>query len=185
MAATSHANTFAAVVERANRGLSLRAEGTLRGRLCILLAEAHRHLGENAQLYARANEALGLLVPFSPTWWVAYANSVLASIRLGKRDSIEQLSTLLQTTTLRDLPADAARAAHYFFFGGRDDAANSILQVAMQHIGPFAEDPAKWAWGYRAHATNALLTGNIGDYLAQLDLSVTAFEAAGDYRNVA
>ncbi len=179
------ANDLAAVIERANRGLSLRAEGTLRGRLCILLAEAHRHLGENTQLHARSNEALGLLVPFSPTWWIAYANSVLASIRLGKRDSIEELSALLQTTTLRDLPADAARAAHYFFFGGRDGAANSILQVAMQHIGPFAEDPAKWAWGYRAHATHALLTGNIGDYLAQLDLSVTAFEAAGDYRNVA
>jgi tetratricopeptide (TPR) repeat protein/predicted Ser/Thr protein kinase len=179
------ANDLRAVIERANRGLSLRAEGSLRGRLCILLAEAHRHLGENAQLFARAHEALALLVPFSPTWWIAYANTVLASIRLGKSELVDELSALLETTTLRDLPADAARAAHYLFFAGKDGAADTILRVAMQHIGPFAEDPAKWAWGYRAHATHALLTGNTGDYLTQLDMSVTAFEAAGDYRNVA
>jgi tetratricopeptide (TPR) repeat protein len=178
-------NDFSAVIERAERGLSLCGEGPLRGRLAVLLSESYRHLGRNSELLGASRGALRLLPRGMPAWWTAYANAVLASIRLGRTEVTSELCASVGADLLVDLPADAARAAHYLLFGGRDHPADEILLHAMQHIGPFAEDPAKWAWAYRAHATRAVLFGDIGSYGEQLDLAVKAFELAGDVRNAA
>ena len=184
-AAALEGNDFPAVIERSERGLGLRAEGAVRGRLAVLLSESYRHLGRNAELLRSSLEGVALLLRGAPAWWTAYANAVLASLRLGETETTRELCAAVGPDLLVDLPADAARASHYLLFGGRDQPADDILLHAMQHIGPFAEDPAKWAWGYRAHATRAVLLGDIGAYLEQLDLAVKAFDLAGDVRNAA
>jgi eukaryotic-like serine/threonine-protein kinase len=178
-------NDYQAVIERAERGLSLGAEGAVRGRLAVLLSESYRHLGRNSELLSSSIDGLRVLPRGTPVWWTAYANAVLASIRLGRTEVTSELCAMVAPDLLVDLPADAARASHYLLFGGRDQPADDILLHAMQHIGPFAEDPAKWAWAYRAHATRAILLGDIGSYGEQLDLAVRAFELAGDVRNTA
>ncbi len=179
------ANDFAAAIERGERGAIAGATGPLLGRIRLLQAEAHRHSGDNAGMEARAVEATKLLPARTFPWWTATADAVLGSIRLGKREQVTRLATEILGAEIVDPPAAATRAAHYLHFAGLHEAAERLLHVALANIGDFSVDPAKWAWGYRAFATRALLVGDLGRYLEQLDLAVRAFEVAGDVREAA
>jgi tetratricopeptide (TPR) repeat protein len=179
------ANDFAAVIERGERGALAGAAGPLLGRIRLLQAEAHRHVGDNAGMEARAVEASKLLPARTPPWWTATADAVLGSIRLGKREQVVRLAAEILGSEIVDPPAAATRAAHYLHFAGLHEAAERLLHAALANIGDFEVDPAKWAWGYRAFATRALLGGDLGRYLEQLELAVRAFEVAGDVREAA
>jgi len=179
------ANDFPAVIERGERGAVAGASGPLLGRIRLLQSEALRHSGDNVGMEERARAARALLPSWTPPWWTATANQVLGGIRLGKSDDVTALAEQVSRSDLPDPPAAATRIAHYLHFAGRHEAAERLLATALANIGDFSLDPAKWAWGYRAYATRALLSGDHGQYLEQLELAVRAFESAGDVREAA
>ncbi len=176
---------FAAAIERAERGARAGAAGPLLGRIRLLQTEAYRHTGDNAKMLERAQEAIGLLPARTPPWWAAVANATVAALRTSRADLVEQLVELVKDPPYENLSAAATRLAHYLHFAGYGDVADSILASAMQSIGAFNEDPGTWAWGYRAYASRAIMRGNMGDCAEQLALSVRAFHAAGDVREIA
>lgn len=178
-------NDFVAAVGRAERGVTAGASGPLLGRIRLLQTEAHRHAGQNEEMLERAAEALELLPSGSPPWWGAAANVVLAASRLGRIETVEAIVARLRKAPLEDLPAAATRLAHYLHRTGTTDVADAILKSALKNMGAFNEDPGKWAWGYRAYASRAMMRADLGECAEQLGLSIRAFDAAGDVRELA
>jgi eukaryotic-like serine/threonine-protein kinase len=179
------AHDFAGAVARADRGAQAGVAGPLLGRIRLLQSEAHRQLGNNAPMQARAKEALALLPHRSPPWWAALANGVQASLRMGELASVAEISNMIGPPPFGELPSGATRAAHYLHVGGLGALAEAILSQAMSNIGDFTRDPAKWGWAYRAYSTRAVFAGDTGTAAEQLELAIRAFEAGGDLREAA
>ena len=178
------ANAFERAAELAGRGALAGATGMLLGRVRLLETEAFRHAGRNAEMLRAGLSGMEHLPLRSPPWWTAYANAVLGAIRLGEKAELARLAAMASSGVLADLPAAAARAAHYLQFAGQREPADELLAAVSQKLGAFAEDPARWGWAYRAHATRALLGGDVGGYLAQLELAVRSFATSGDVREL-
>jgi tetratricopeptide (TPR) repeat protein len=178
-------NDFQAAIDRAERGVTAGATGPLLGRIRLLQSEAHRHVGNNDELLRRADDAMSLLPARTPPWWGAVANATLGALRLSRADRFEELVRLVADPPHESLPAAATRLAHYLHFAGRAEVADTLLASAMQNMGAFNEDPSKWAWGYRAYATRAIMRGDLGDTAEQLGLAIRSFDAAGDVREIA
>jgi len=179
------AHDFAGAVMRAERGARAGVPGPLLGRIRLLQSEALRQLGDNGPMLERAKEAVSLLPNRSPPWWTAVANAVQASLRLGVREPVTEVAMAIGDPPFGDLPAGATRAAHYLHVGGMSERADTLLTHAMSSIGDFAQDPAKWAWAYRAYSTRAVFAGDTGTAAEQLELAIRAFEASGDMREAA
>jgi tetratricopeptide (TPR) repeat protein len=177
-------NDFAAAIARADRGAAAGATGPLLGRIRLLQSEARRHSGHNAEMLEEASVAVRLLPTRTPPWWSAVANVTLAALRLGKPELLGDYVSLVEPP-YEDLPASATRLAHYLHFAGQGTVADALIGSAMQHIGAFNEDPAKWAWGYRACATRAIMRGDVGECAEQLGLAIRSFDVAGDVRELA
>jgi eukaryotic-like serine/threonine-protein kinase len=178
------ANAFERAAELAGRGALAGASGALLGRVRLLETEAFRHAGRNVEMFRAGLSGMEHLPLRSPPWWTAYANAVLGAIRLGEKAELSRLAAMASSGALVDLPAATARAAHYLQFAGQREPADELLAAVSEKLGAFAEDPARWAWAYRAHATKALLTGDVGGYLAQLELAVRSFASSGDVREL-
>lgn len=178
------ANAFERAAELAGRGALAGASGALLGRVRLLETEAFRHAGRNVEMFRAGVSGMEHLPLRSPPWWTAYANAVLGAIRLGEKAELSRLAAMASSGALVDLPAATARAAHYLQFAGQREPADELLAAVSQKLGAFAEDPARWAWAYRAHATKALLGGDVGAYLAQLELAVRSFASSGDVREL-
>ncbi|MBL8743917.1 MAG: AAA family ATPase, partial [Myxococcales bacterium] len=176
---------FTGALARAERGANAGVAGPLLGRIRLLQSEAHRQLGNNAPMQARAREALTLLPHRSPPWWGALANGVQASLRMGDRASVNELASMVGPPPFGELPSGATRAAHYLHVGGLGGLADALLAQVMSNIGDFFRDPAKWAWAYRAHSTRAVFAGDTGTAAEQLELAIRAFEVGGDVREAA
>jgi tetratricopeptide (TPR) repeat protein len=175
-------NEFARAAELASRGAMAGASGALLGHVRVVETEANRHAGRNAQMLESALAALDHLPPDGASWWTAYADAVLGAIRLGEKQRLGDLARMPATCALSSLPAAGARAAHYLMFAGlREPAAALLGAVSLEGS---AGDPAQWAWACRARATEALLQGDIGRYLEQLEGAVRSFAASGDVREL-
>jgi tetratricopeptide (TPR) repeat protein len=104
-------------------------------------------------------------------------------VRLGKTEALDALAPALSEGAERgDLPAAAARTAHYLFFAGRHELADRLLAATGEATDT---EPDRDAWVARACATRALLAGDISTYLEHLDHAIAVFEEVGDVREQA
>ncbi len=171
-------------VERGDRGAVAGASGPLLGRTRLLQAEALRHLGDNEGMLQRAREAMTLLPARTPGWWTAAADAVLAATRTGASDEIERLAAELTVPPIAPVPP-VARVAVYLFHVARLEDARQLLEVVRRALAQPDESAARWGWGHRALAYEAMFHGDIAGYLAHAERAVASFQAGGDTRELA
>lgn len=175
---------FREAVERGDRGSVAGATGALLGRTRLLQSEALRHLGDNAAMLERAQEAMALLPAWTPGWWTAAANAVLGATRTGKRELVDSLAQELTGGGAAPSPS-LARVAVYLMHVGKNDEARRALAVVRKALSDPAEPAARWGWGHRANAYAAMFQGDVAGYLEHAQRAVQSFTAGGDTRELA
>jgi eukaryotic-like serine/threonine-protein kinase len=177
-----------AAISRAERAIACGAAGEVLGALRLLQAGALDWRGKSREAEPLTVDAIGLLPPGSPPWHGAVGENLEAAARLGNHDRVVELSELLRA---RHVPGQAtaaevralALAVHSLCRIGQTELADKLLQLVVAALPTLAvADPATTAVVARVRAVRVLISGDPAAGLELDQLSVNAFEAAGDLR---
>ncbi|MBI2891923.1 MAG: protein kinase [Deltaproteobacteria bacterium] len=182
------ASDLGAVIDRAERAVSLGAAGETLGAVRALEAEAYRSLDQNELGRKAGLEALRHLPPESRRRYSAAGALATALGRLGRHDALVALAEEL----LEPAPAEAAvehvsaaaRAAISLLFAGRYAVAEALLRQIEQLDPAVAErEPTVRAWIHVVRATRAQFAGDLGALAAEEEAAANAYEASGNVRS--
>jgi tetratricopeptide (TPR) repeat protein/tRNA A-37 threonylcarbamoyl transferase component Bud32 len=179
-------NDLEAATRRSERAVELGADGQELVEALLVLAEACKWRGANAEAAAAARKAMAAAPLGSESWCAAAGEVVAASGKLGDRQALAELAS-----TLLALPATGggapqvvatARAATQLGLSGQMDDAEKLL-VRLGASGRAASDPAILGWVLEARAVVAGSRGDPGARVRLADAAAESFETAGDLRN--
>jgi hypothetical protein len=196
---------FAAAIACAERGAA-HADGEELGALRLVEAEAHKWRGKAAEAERCAAEAMRRVLPRSPLWYVAAAETASMRLRLGRHHELAALASEVQAMGLRPSagpppsssgeisaepppPASAAvsavaRLAGSLLHDGQHALAEALIVEIDGVSGLVAEgDFAVAARVYALHASRALCYGDPAAALRFTELSIPSFAYTGDRRN--
>ena len=181
-------NDFATAIDRAEAAVAAGAQGEALGLLRSLQAEAHGFRDEHGQAKARGDEAMRLLAPGSAAWCAAALDVARASASQMEIDDLvavaEQVRALDPSEPRPHHLTSAARIVTYLCGADRPAEAGRLLERAEQLVRhPGAAGTTALAWLHHARAWTAFCAGDAATSLRGEELSVLAFERAGDERN--
>ncbi|HEX7701270.1 MAG TPA: protein kinase [Kofleriaceae bacterium] len=174
---------FRGALERADRAIACGDKG---GEVELVIAEAHRWLGELAETATHARAALQLLPRGSEAWFAAANEAAEGYGKTGDRAQLEVIAELLRDApTSRDalgtrVTATANTAFQLFSFGSHKLA--QVLLDEVERAAPHVDEPAILARIYQARSSRSMFTGDAGAYLESELAAFSAFERAGDLR---
>lgn len=177
-------NDYGACALRAERGVRCRARGDALARLRDLQAEAHRWLGDNAAMAARAREATQLFTHGTDKWADSASKLALAYQRLGRVTEVVSIGDDIAASVAGGNAvciAAAARTASVLALAGRRDDASRLLDAAIGAVRP-ETDPETLARLDQACANRALFEGRTAEYVERSISAANAFSLAGDRR---
>ncbi len=185
-------NDFAAVVQRAERGIACGQKLESLGPLRLLQAEGLRWRGQLAEAETHALDALNSLPARSARWYGAAGELAVASALRGANDRLREVGELL-----RDVPLDRemlgaqiiawSRAATWLvLLGFAKDSIGDALCARIDEAAELLEgpDPAVTARVHYTRATRALVAGDISEYLRLSQAAADDFETAGILRSL-
>lgn len=187
-------NDFRAALEYVGRALKLGAEGTVRGTLLAMQAEALQWLAEFRAAIDSAELALSLLPAGSPAWYRAVDAIAIGSGRLLLHDRLSalgrQLSELLDSRkdperfSLPLLASSTMRLGMQLYIAGRYQEALALLERMETLVAddPNPKPPALLAYVYALRANRAAFEWKIDlcpDYFEQ---SADLLDQVGDRR---
>jgi serine/threonine protein kinase/tetratricopeptide (TPR) repeat protein len=184
------ASDLAAAIDRADKGLEHGASAEERGGMRLVQAEAHVWRGELALAEERGLEAAALLPCGGQGWFRAVAQVVIAAGKLGGFDRVE--GWIDRAITVEPTPGAASarlvclsQCASYLVFGGRYTAADRLMEMVDRALAdPALQSAQTAALVHQARSIRANAAGDLGACLEGLGGALTAFERAGDRRNV-
>jgi eukaryotic-like serine/threonine-protein kinase len=180
-------NDFAAVLDRAARGLASGASGELAGRLASMQAEAHKWQGNNVEAEARFAEALGLFPKSGAAWLKALADLATIRAKMGQHEPVLALADELSRSPFSHVrtayATAAARVAIQLLHTGHLDEADKLLSICEAAARQAEAEPAMLASIYQARAIRAMFWGDVGAFLAFMTAAAEHFELAGDLRS--
>ena len=177
-----------AAIARAERAIACGASGEVLGALRLLQAGALDWRGKSREAEPLTVEAIGLLPARSAPWHGAVGENLEAAARLGNHERVVELAELLRS---RHVPGQAtaaevralALAVHSLCRIGQTELADALLALVVAALPTLAvADPATTAVVARVRAVRVLISGDPAAGLELDQLSVNAFEAAGDLR---
>ncbi|MFO0553470.1 MAG: protein kinase [Polyangiaceae bacterium] len=180
------ANDFAGALEWVERGYGSGASGVQLGELLRVQAEAHKWRGEHQGAEARGLLAMKRLSFGSDAWFSAAGEVLVASLRLGRIDRLDEVVAEVRAA-IGEHPRTAAvsavaRAASALLHAGRASHAAELLRL-LDALEPHATaDPAASGRIAHARATQALVSGDASGYLARMTVAARAFDEVGDLR---
>jgi tetratricopeptide (TPR) repeat protein len=170
---------------RAERGIACGVGEPLVGELRCIQAEAHKWRGENSLAECRALEAIAQLRAGSVAWFTAIGEAAAASGKLGNKDKLVELASLLKgSSTLSPEAAPArvialTRSATQLVLAGRTQEADELLALLFES----QLDPSIAGWVYEARAVRAGSGHDPGGRVAMAQRAAACFAQAGDLRN--
>jgi tetratricopeptide (TPR) repeat protein/energy-coupling factor transporter ATP-binding protein EcfA2 len=181
-------NDYAGAIARADRALACGAEGSEKGNLLALQAEALRWTSDFEAAATRLEQAATLLPEGTPRWYDVLSELVAARARTGQTqapDSAALVARLADVAPSGDAASARviawARAAVALTFAGcRDLAGPLFARLETEPIDP--ADRAAVGRGLQARATRAMVDGDVPAYLELTTASVREFDAVGDVR---
>lgn len=141
-----------------------------------------------AQRYGE--QALEALREGSASWYRAAGSALVSSARTGDTASVDRLFSRVLATDSGDEPADAeliclCRGTFQLIFNTQfqkaDRALERIAELARAHPGL---DALTRAQVHHVQGVRAAHAGDVPTFLEHLEAAVSAFERAGDTRNV-
>ncbi|HEY1958754.1 MAG TPA: protein kinase [Polyangiaceae bacterium] len=174
-------------IEQAERGVSLGADGELRGALRVVQAHAHHWLGKTEAMQAAASEAVSLLSPNDARWADAMTLLAVGKQRLGSTADLTSVAEHLYAMLAREganrtaLARAGGRIASLLFFAGKQDRAAQMLDAAERAAHDGGADVV--ARIHQARAPHARQAGRPEEALAHAEAAEAAFRTAGDLRN--
>ena len=179
----------ALMVARKGIACSAGAGDEARGRLELLLAEAHRWRAEHESALSHGLAAMGILPPGSAPWYAALGEVAETSVRAGKPALLEELTQQMcaveappEATPMRAVAA--LRLTMPLLFAGRFALADQLLDLVSRLLGLLsADDAAVVARVHVAYGTRALYRGDPGEYLRRAAAAASSFEDAGNLRS--
>jgi tetratricopeptide (TPR) repeat protein len=186
-------NDFAAVVQRAERGLSCSEPMGDLGPLLLLQAEGQRWRGRHVEAEQFAEEALATLPRGSALWFHAAGELAVASSLRGNDARLRSVSELLRDVPRATEPPAAAaqtvawsRAATWLLLHGEKALGDALVACIDAGNSPEAleSDPSVHARVHYTHATKAMCEGDQGRYLTLSEAAADAFARAGILRSL-
>jgi tetratricopeptide (TPR) repeat protein len=191
-------NDFAGAVALANRCVVLGEAGPpdtgssdplrRRGRARLVQAEAWRWRGDLGSAEVAGAEAASLLPRGSPAWFQAVRETIAASGRLGRFDSVSERAEEALACEAGEESAGARiaclgpAAGHLFYSGRIDDATRLLGRIeALERATPNL-DPSVAARLHQLRALRSDLAGALEEALAHHLAALASFERAGDLR---
>ncbi|MCC6552549.1 MAG: hypothetical protein IT372_05930, partial [Polyangiaceae bacterium] len=164
------------------------AEGQDLGALRLLQAEARDWQGEHAEAERRGLDAMARLPRGGALWCVAAGEVATASGKLGHVDRLLALAEAFLSPSAPEPHGAQAiafcRLIVQLNYAGRYEAAGALLarvdQAAQRSV---PSDPAVLARIHQARSVSALYADDPVGHLHWTELTVQAFERAGDARN--
>ncbi|MCC6525218.1 MAG: AAA family ATPase, partial [Polyangiaceae bacterium] len=184
-------NDFPAVVELAERALSMGASPSAAGRARLRQAEAQRWMGAFVDAERLGLEAIALLSPGSDGWLCAVGE--MATV-LGKFGSAERLATLgrslldearsVEPRAEEALATALSRASTALLMMSEAELSEALFRELERIVGDASRaSPSTAAWWLRALAFRAPFRGEIGVCAGHFAASADRFAEAGDLRN--
>ncbi len=184
------AGDFAAAAQRAGRALKIGAQGASRGALLVIQAMAASWRSRHADAAAHGLEALDALPEASRDWFSAASTALVASARLGDRETFDRLFVRAELVD----PAPGAgpaqlvclcRAVFQLAQAGRMTEADQILtRIATLESRGAELDAYTRAQIHDARGGRAFCVGDAKTALEQMRSAVEAFDSVGDEHNV-
>ncbi len=174
-------NDYAAALTRADRGIACGPSEEVHALLDLSRAEAHRHRGENALAYARAQAAMQRLPPNRPPWYSAAREAVESAGNLGRLDAVRELAHALNPRNIHGpmftegLVAAASVAAELVVVDV-EETARLLQAVAL--VG--SDDLMVRAHVHHAHSARAYVAGELVEYVDSVTSAMDAFHRIGD-----
>ncbi len=182
------ANDLDAAVARAEKAMSLGADGEQLGALRCILAEAERWRGKLGEARRHAAAALEHLPTASDAWYGAAAELALSAGRLGAHEELLGLMAKLEPHGLDEgcspscLIAWARTSGQLLLAGKREAAARGFAHVdRVAHA--FSSEPALAARVSLTRAMRSLIEGDAGAYRDHTSDAADGFQRAGDLRS--
>ncbi len=181
------ANELGGVLARAERGVACGATGEALGSLLTLQAEAHRWRGENALAVRCGSDATRVLRRDGAEWFLALRETAIGCGRLGDREALGALFSIVQGRA----PSDDVRVAHA---SARAGTALACFDAGLVERGRALVDSlldvddldSAETKGdlLRARAALALVDGAPGVHLSMLEEAALRFEESGNVREM-
>jgi tetratricopeptide (TPR) repeat protein len=184
-------NDFAAVIERAARGVQCGAIGERLAEIRLLKATAHHWRAEFADGERSALEALRGFSPCTVPWYRAAEEIAETCFPLGDLESLAALGQALypppgRTGPLKAFVVTAATVSMQLFLGGQYDIGESLMRrLDAAEARASRGNPLVTARTCFARATRVMVAGDLGAVLEHARRSVLAFDEAGDLRSAA
>ncbi|NVB79369.1 MAG: AAA family ATPase, partial [Kofleriaceae bacterium] len=184
-------NDLAAVIERAERGITAGATGEALGELRGLQASAAYWSSRYADGRRWGQEAVATIHPGSASWFAALGSGLVSAARLGDYDTVDRMFARALGTE-RAEGAEAAqlvclcRGGFQLIFAGRFARADEILVeiAALAEQAKGRLDPLTYAQVNHVQGVRAAHVGDVATFLRHLLAAVDGFERAGDTRNL-
>ena len=180
---------LAAVLARVQRALELNPDDSTRGELHYLAADAHFWRGEYLDAEHHARAAVDLLPAGSARWYVAIGALCSAAGTLGKDQELIAWAGRAMARAPIDEEARAnqivamIRASHGHLKLGLHAAADELITRADE----LSADLSKLtllgrAWVHHGRSARAYYDGDVGKFVAEVELALLDFDAIGDWR---
>jgi tetratricopeptide (TPR) repeat protein len=181
------ANDLGGAVALAERGLTCRPRGELRGRLLLAIAEGSVWRGQIGEARAAGERAMKALAPGSREWCQAASVRGTAEGRLGNTDALikiaDELSPVEATPdTAAPIVSALARVTMHLFFQGRFDVAKPLVERLSAIAARHANDPSIDARLSQTLAVQARYAGDPVGHQGWTQRALAGFEAIGDRR---
>jgi tetratricopeptide (TPR) repeat protein len=180
-------NDFTAALARVGRAVALGASGARLGGLRLIEAAAEYWRGDTARAEAAGREALALLPPGSQAWYQAVSHLNSASVRLGHRENIVDLSEALAAFPLsREASVDQViawtRLATSLLTVGETERGAAIIEEVKRAADHLAADPVVSAWLHIAAVIRGWVASDWEACAEHCKRAVGDFEIAGGTR---
>lgn len=181
------ASDFAAVITHASRAEACDPRPEDRGKLQLLLSEAHFWRGDIAQAALLAREALDALPRGTDRWFAAAQKAVEAAERLGRSDEVLSLASMLAENHKQESSSHAEAIALSFTGSqcssiGAQDWASKLLSLVDAMEGRIGDEPRVLGAVASGRAMFAFMTGDVEAHWRERQSALAAFERAGHTR---
>jgi serine/threonine protein kinase/tetratricopeptide (TPR) repeat protein len=176
---------------RAEQALQAGADGSQRGALRALQANAAYWQSDYAAARVHGEEAIAVCAPGTRDWFSAVGTTIVACARLGDRAGLDRWFAVATGAEARNDAGAAqlialARGTFQLVFHGRfADADRALARIVKLAAEATDVDALTRAQVHHVQGARAAYVGDVSTFLTHLQSAVEQFAAAGDIRNVA
>lgn len=177
------------VLLHVERALGMNPDDATRGELHYLASDAQFWSGNYQEAERHARAAVELLAPGSARWFMSIGALTSATGTLGKDQELIAWAARAEAEAPTSEEARATRivalvrASHGHLKLGLNEAADSLIRHAEQAAGELTKLTALGsAWVHHAKSARAYYDGDVARFIQEVELSIPAFDAAGDSR---